>query len=71
MTLKTAGTVGSGNQVNGQRTPPINEPLDPRIEGQPHINSNNTGEPKPKPSQSGTKSKRRVRPMKIPPDIIP
>jgi hypothetical protein len=71
MARQTTAGEGSVKQINGQRTPPMNEPLDPRLEGQQHINSNNTGEPKPKPSQPGTKNKRRVRPMRIPPDIIP
>jgi hypothetical protein len=71
MTRQTTVGEGPANRTNGQRTPPMNEPLDPGLEGRRPINSNNPGEPKPKPSPPRPKSKRRVRPMRIPPDIIP
>jgi hypothetical protein len=72
MTLHRAGKAGAGAPAEGQRTPPMTDPLDPGPEGRQPINNNNVSEPtRPKatrPTVSGRK--RRVKPIKTP-DIIP
>jgi hypothetical protein len=71
MIRHTSGQEGASEQSEGQRTPPIDVPLDPGTGGHQPVN-NSISQPNseaPKTTRSG--KGRRLHPTKISPDIIP